>query len=368
MLMIRPRIKETHRPIKLPDGRIWIGSVHYGLGSELSGPHADLAWQVCQVMDGHLTQDELVAEIAGSTGADRSLVKGVVSYLIASGWVDDVGAPVPATLSQRDLQRYKSSAQFLSWVDLTSRSSPYELQARLKSSWITVVGLGGAGCAVATSLAASGVGRLHIVDGDVVELSNLNRQVLYTEAEIGKPKTDAAVRRLSALNSDIEITGTSLFMEEPADIRREISGSDLFVLCADRPDEILTWANQVSLVTGIPWVLAAYTGPMLVVGTFIPGKTGCYRCVMDPEEERIRAQGKGEILDMRRPEGYNPVMAPTAQMAGHVAALEVIYYLLDLNVQTAGHMLHHNFLDYQHQYSLGPGYSDECPHRGARNG
>lgn len=366
--MIKPRIKETHRPIRLPGGSVWIGSVHYGLGSELSGPHADLAWQVCQAMDGHLTQDELIAEITGATGADRSAITSMVDFLIASGWVDDVGAPVPAVLSQRDVERYRSSAQFLSWVDLTPRSSPFEPQARLTSSRVTVVGLGGAGCAVATSLTASGIGRLHIVDGDVVELSNLNRQVLYDEADIGKPKTDAALRRLSALNSDIEITGTSLFLEEPADIRREIMGSDIFVQCADRPDEMSNWSNQISLDTGIPWVLAAYTGPMLVVGTFIPGKTGCYRCVMDPEEKRIRAQGKGQILDMRRPEGYNPVMAPTAQMAGHVAALEVIYYLLGLKVQTAGHMLHHNFLDYQHQYCLGPGFSAECPHRGSGNG
>jgi len=366
--VIKPCIKEIHRPIVQPDGSIWIGSAHYGLGSELTGPHVGLAQEVCQAMDGHLTQDELVAEIASSRTADHSLVERVVEYLIDSGWVEDAGAPVPSSLSQRDVDRYKSSAQLLSWIDLTPRSSPYELQAKLKASRVTVLGLGGVGCAVATSLAASGIGQLHVVDGDVVELSNLNRQVLYTGADIGKPKTEATVRRLSALNSDIEITGSNLFLKEAADIRSEIAGSDLFVHCADSPYEIINWSNEVSLDGGIPWVLAAYTGPMLVVGTFIPGKTACCRCVMGAEERRLRAKGIGEILDRGRPEGYNPVMAPTAQMSGNVAALEAIYYLLGLNVQTAGHILHINFLDYKHQYSLGPGYSDECTHRGTGTG
>lgn len=366
--MIKPRIKEAHRPIAQPDGSIWVGSGHYGLGSKITGPHAALARDVCQAMDGRLTQDEVVTEITSSTGADQSLIERVVEYLIGSGWVEDAGAPVPSSLSQRDVERYKSSTQLLSWIDLTPRSSPYELQAKLKASWVTVLGLGGVGCAVATSLAASGIGKLHVVDGDVVEFSNLNRQVLYTATDVGKPKTSAAVLRLSALNSDIDITGSNVYLKGLADIRREIAGADLFVHCADRPYEIIDWSNQVSLDRGIPWVLAAYTGPMLVVGTFIPGKTACFRCVMDTEETRLRAEGISEILDRRRPEDYNPVMAPTALMSGNVAALEAIYYLLGLNVQTAGHMLHINFLEYKHQYCLGPGYSDECTHRGAGDG
>jgi molybdopterin-synthase adenylyltransferase len=365
--MLRPRIKEMHRPMLLPGGRMWIGSAHFGLGSELSGDHVELTWDVCQAMDGSLTQDDLITAVTRSRAADRSIVERIVEFLIASGWVEDAGAPVPSALTERDVERYRTSAQFFSWIDQAPRSSPYELQAKLKASRVTVLGLGGTGTAVATSLAASGVGHLHLVDGDDIELSNLSRQVLYTEDDIGKSKADTAVRRLVALNGDIEITGSGVFLESPADIGREVTGSDIFVHCVDYPVEVYQWSNSVSFELGIPWVLGVYTGPMATIGTFVPSETGCHQCITDAEDSRARAEGTMELITRRRPEGCNPVLSPTAQISGHLAALEAIYYLLGMNVQTAGRMFHHNFLDYEHHYYLGRGYSSECPHR-ATNG
>jgi molybdopterin-synthase adenylyltransferase len=363
--MLRPRIKEMHRPMLLPGGRMWIGHAQYRLGSELTGAHVELTWDVCQAMDGRLTQDELITAVARSRAADLSIVERIVEFLIASGWVEDAGAPPPPALTERDVERYRSSTQFFSWIDLVPRSSPYELQAKLKASRVTVLGLGGTGSAAATSLAASGVGQLHLVDGDEIELSNLSRQVLYTEEDIGKSKSDTAVRRLGALNRDIEITGAALFLENPSDIRREVTGSDIFVHCADEPREVFSWSNQVSLELGIPWVLGSYTGPMTAVATFIPSKTGCHQCIWDAEEIKARADGTTELITRRMEKGDNPVLSPTAQISGHLAALETIYYLLGMNVQTAGRQFHHNFLDYEHHYYTGPGYSSECAHRAA---
>ena len=342
---------------------MWIGSAHFGLGSELTGDHVGLTWDVCQAMNGSLTQDELIAVVASSHAADRSVVERIVEFLISSGWVEDAGAPLPSALTERDVERYRTSAQFFSWIDQVPRYSPYELQAKLKASRVTVLGLGGTGSAVATSLAASGVGHLHLVDGDEIELSNLSRQVLYTEDDIGKSKSDTAVRRLVALNGDIEVTGSDLFLESPSDIAREVSGSDVFVHCVDSPAEVYEWSNNVSLELGIPWVLGVYTGPMAAVGTFMPSETGCYQCITDSEESRARAEGTMELITRRRPEGCNPVLAPTAQISGHLAALETIYYLVGMSVQTAGRQFHLNFLDYEHHYYLGRGYSSECPHR-----
>jgi molybdopterin/thiamine biosynthesis adenylyltransferase len=151
-------------------------------------------------------------------------------------------------------------------------------------------------------------------------------------------------------------------MEGSSDIRREVSASDVFVHCIDKPREALYWSNTVSLELGIPWLFGAYTGPMLVVGTFIPGKTGCYQCITDSQERKDRANGTMEIATRRRARD-NPVLAPTAQISGNLAAMETINYLLGMNVQTAGRILHHNFLDYEHHYYIDAGYSSECPHR-----
>jgi len=359
--MLRPRIKDAHRPIRRPDGMIWIGSLHYGLGAELDDS-SGLVWPVCQRMDGTLSRDDLVAAVAGDQSAKASDVEQVVDFLIGSGWVEDAGAARPAALSPRELERYERSIQFQSWIDAAPRSSRYELQVRLKTSRVTVLGVGGIGSAVASSLVASGVGHVHCVDYDEVELTNLNRQLLYTEADIGQRKVAVAVSRLTGLNSDVRVTGADVMLSGPEDIADAVRGSDVFVLSADTPDEIFGWANQVALRLGIPWVTASYTGPMLSVDTLVPGVTGCYDCLVAADEERMGAAGRADLVDieMRIP-GFNPVMAPTAQMAGHFAALEILYLLFGMRVQTAGRRIHRNFLDYDHQYYIEATRRPHCP-------
>jgi molybdopterin/thiamine biosynthesis adenylyltransferase len=359
--MDRPVVKPAHRPFRRSDGKIWIGSIHYGLGVELDDA-SGLVWALCQWMDGNRATKEIVAGVAAEQCASVDDVGDVVDFLIASGWVEDAGAPIPVSLSAAEVERYARSAHFLSWIDQHPRTSPYELQARLKASRVGVIGLGGIGSAVALNLAASGVGHLHCVDGDVVELSNLNRQVLYTEHDLGQRKVDAAVQRLRTANRHIEVTGTDLLIDGPDTFSAQVRDADVFVLCADEPDDIGYWANEVALQTGLPWVTASYAGPMLMVGTFVPAKTGCYACLWDGAAERWVREGRNDLpLRTPKPAGYHPVIAPTAQASGTLAALEVLYLLLDMPVQTAGRMLHRNFLDYEHQYYIEASRRPDCP-------
>ena len=92
-----------------------------------------------------------------------------------------------------------ASTRYFSWIDTDPRRSRYDVQVALKRARVTVLGMGGTGGAVAMGLVAAGVGRLHCLDFDDVEVSNLNRQVLYTEDDIGRPKVDTAVRRITAV-------------------------------------------------------------------------------------------------------------------------------------------------------------------------
>ena len=82
-----------------------------------------------------------------------------------------------------------------------------EGQEKLKQAKVLIVGVGGLGCPIALYLTTAGVGHLGLIDDDVVSLSNLHRQVLYDEADIGQPKAECAVRHLQAKNSDIHIEG-----------------------------------------------------------------------------------------------------------------------------------------------------------------
>src|SRR5512136_1773104 len=93
-------------------------------------------------------------------------------------------------------------------------------QKKLKSASVLIVGLGGLGSPVALYLAAAGVGRIGLVDYDVVELSNLQRQVIHSSAAIGKPKVDSAHARLAELNPDIQVDaiGSALKSENALEV------------------------------------------------------------------------------------------------------------------------------------------------------
>lgn len=358
--MLKPLVKPGDRPIRRPDGKIWIGSLAYGLATELVDD-SNLVLPLCARMDGTRTRAQVISAVALDQAADVSEVEDVFDFLVESGWVEDAGADLPDSISAREAERYSRSTQFLSWIDTTPRSGPYELQATLKASRVTVLGAGGTGTATGASLAASGVGSIHFVDNDTIELSNLVRQLLYTEADIGRPKAETAAARLRALNSDIEVTGTMAKLEGPDDIADAVTGSDVFVLCADTPQEISSWANRAALRLGIPWVSSSYTGPTLVVGTFIPRITGCFECMVVGDRERKQALGLGDIPEFRdAPPGFHPVISPTAQITGHFAALEVIFLLLGMRVGTAGRMLYRSFIDLDHQYHIDAARRPDC--------
>ncbi|MFC7358671.1 HesA/MoeB/ThiF family protein [Nocardioides astragali] len=347
--MSRPRLKPPHQPLARPNGTLWIGSLQYGLGCEVDDA-SGLVQRCCRLMDGSRSVDDVVRELVRGTSWSSDDGVRVVEFLVESGWVEDAAGARPAVLSERELERYSRSADLLAWMDLTPRPSRFELQARLKQSRVTILGVGGIGSAVATGLAASGVGQLHCVDGDIVELSNLNRQVLFDERDLGRPKVDAAVDRLRAMNSDIEVTGSHGMITSEAEIEDAVRGSDVFVHAIDKPVGVQDWSNSVAWRLGIPWSSASYNGPMMTAVLFIPGVTGCRSCMLEAQVERLRAAGDEDLLQHGPLADFNPVMAATAQISGHFGAFEIIKYLTGLPVQTAGRQLHRSFVDFDHHY------------------
>ncbi|HEX4831136.1 MAG TPA: ThiF family adenylyltransferase [Trebonia sp.] len=212
--------------------------------------------------------------------ADHPALPGAVlrrgaRQLLGSGYVEDAAAPVPVALSERDTIRHDRAVRYFRWLDLAPRASPWEPQARLRAARVTTGGTGGI---AALALAASGVGRLHCVDPDEVELSNLSRQVLYTEDDIGAPKADVAVARLGRLNRDIEVTGQRLRAAGAGDLRGLARDCDVLLLAADQPPAGRPWANLACLAAGRPRVDAGYHGPLVRAAAFVPGRGPCREC------------------------------------------------------------------------------------------
>jgi len=152
-----------------------------------------------------------------------------------------------------------------------------EGQAKLLKGKVLLMGAGGLGSPAALYLAAAGVGTLGIVDMDVVDLSNLQRQVVHTQDRAGMPKTESAKQAINALNPDVKVIP---FQERltSQNVREILSGFDLVVDGGDNfPTRYLL--NDACVVLGKPNIHGSIFRFEGQVTTFVPGKGPCYRCL-----------------------------------------------------------------------------------------
>jgi len=171
-------------------------------------------------------------------------------------------------------------------------------QRRLLSSSVLILGVGGLGSPAAMYLGASGVGRIGLIDGDRVDLSNLQRQIIHPDAAVGRPKAEVGAERVSELNPDVEVVA------HVGQLTRD-NALQLFAaydLIIDGSDNFHTryLANDAAHLCGKPLVHGSIFRWEGQVADFVPGE-GCYRCVY--------------------PEPPPPGLVPACRQAGVLAAL-----------------------------------------------
>lgn len=164
-------------------------------------------------------------------------------------------------------------------------------QARLAAGSVLVVGVGGLGSPAALYLAAAGVGRIGVMDGDTVELSNLQRQILHRTADVGRPKAASAADALHALNPEITIIPIPQHLTA-ANGREMIEGYDVVIDATDSFAAKFLIADLCH-AAGRPVVhggIRAFEGSAMTV---IPGRSACYRCVFEqpPTAEEDTSRG-----------------------------------------------------------------------------
>jgi molybdopterin-synthase adenylyltransferase len=327
-LMRQPRLKAEHAPYRISGHRIRIGGVSYGIAAEIEDP-AGWVWTLLESLDGTRSQAGVVDRVVGLHPAvSAETVRAGLDQLAGSGYLEDAGAADPAELTDRDKERYDRARGYFRWLDLTPRASSWEPQVLLRRARVTVLGVGGTGGVAALALAAAGVGELHCVDPDVVELSNLSRQVIYTEDDIGTPKAEAATARLRRLNSDITVSGQRLRIGSAADVLPLAGDCDVLLLAADQPPEVRVWTNRACLAAGRPWVDAGYHGPLVQVGQYVPGTGACWECLRESIRNRDAALGADLADAAERGTAVGAAVgAVPAGMSGYLAAHQVIALL-----------------------------------------
>ena len=174
-----------------------------------------------------------------------------------------------AELTNEDMQRY-SRQIMLEEIGFVGME-------KLRRAKICVVGVGGIGNPIVTQLAAMGVGKLKIVDRDVVEISNLHRQHLYNEADIGKVKVEVAAERLKKINHHVQIEAVPLSITRYT-AESIVKGMDIIIDALDTVDARYA-LNDACIKYNIPFIYAGALGMLGSVCTILPNKSACLRCM-----------------------------------------------------------------------------------------
>jgi hypothetical protein len=203
-----------------------------------------------------------------------------------------------------------------------------EAQQRLRNAAVAVVGCGGLGSWTVAALACAGVGTLILVDDDVVELSNLNRQVLFRTADLGRPKVEAAAEALRAFAPDLELRALRLRIASAAGAASALAGADVVVETADWPPyELSRWIDGACLELGAAHIGAAQQPPLIRVGPLrVPGVSQCHGCWEDPVRRRFPLYDALAAQRARRARPAATVGFAAAAVGGVVAA-EVVHLL-----------------------------------------
>ena len=214
-------------------------------------------------------------------------------------------------LTERELDRYDRQIRLLG----------EDGQEKLKDAKVFIAGAGGLGCPISIYLAAAGIGKINLVDKDIVALSNLNRQILHWEKDVDREKAISAREKLTEINSDIKIDAKSETITEDnaSDL---VADADLIIDAMDNfPTRYLL--NRTALVKGIPFVHGAINGFHGQATTVLPGESACLRC----------------IFREAPPPSVFPVLGVTPGIIGLIQASEAIKYIVGIGELLSGKLL-----------------------------
>lgn len=217
-----------------------------------------------------------------------------------------------------DFEREKYSRQILLFGE--------EGQEKLKNAKVLVAGAGGLGSPVSTYLAIAGVGKIILADFDSVDPSNLNRQFLHHQKDIGRLKIESAKEKLLSMNPDIEVETIAEMLTE-SNLETLVPECDVIVDALDNL-ETRHMLNRLVIKRRIPLIHGAVTGYDGQVTTIVPGKTPCFYCIFP----RI---SKKEVF---------PILGATAGIIGSIQANEVIKFLTGQGKLLEGRLLFWNGL------------------------
>lgn len=270
-------------PIPLKNGDILLNNI-YGKHVRMKQPNP-LVIEILQLCNGNNTLQQ-IKDALWSKGftVDLSIVEKVIASLSKEKIiVENERYHLPDWIDDEEYERYYT---LISWFDRFQLDTPsIELFRKIKRTRIGIVGMGGVGTLLSMMLAATGVGYLRIIDQDIVESSNLVRQIFYNESDLGSPKVSVMKKRIKDFNSRVFVETHNQYIDSKEDAKQLLKELDFVFLTADAPRFILNrWVNEACIELKTPYV---YSFAGMVAPIYIPGESACFSCLETHMRKRM---------------------------------------------------------------------------------
>ncbi|MEG3306972.1 ThiF family adenylyltransferase [Streptococcus suis] len=361
-----PKIKSIHSVLFLKD------KIRIGMGTdysiEIENPDEKYT-KLIKSLDGRNNIEEITEKCVTLSKGE---ILESIDTLYDLGYIEDNSIKPELDFSDAELQRYSVNLNFFSTLD-TDVISKYEYQRQLIKTHVLILGIGGIGSNICLSLAELGIGKITAVDFDVVEYSNLNRQVLYNTEQLGRRKTDAAKDFMNKFNPEIEFDTIHMEISSSDDIEKLIfeSNCDIVVNVADYPTGYIDfWVNEACVRSNTPCFSALVGKKNGRIYSIVPNKSACFYCQYlddlkirpdyEEELETVRnIRNKDELDLFRTPNG---ALGPACLFHGYFIAYEIMRYIFwgTDKLLTYNKRFSIDFMSFQQEFTELNKYS-ECP-------
>lgn len=284
-------------------------------------PSGDFSDTLMECLTEPPTEEIFLQHIIKKLNTSVNSAKLLLNKLLEMGIIEYYSLEIPAKT-----QRYhRQLLLFDSIIPKSEFSENYITQEKLQKTHVLIIGIGGIGNFMATSLVMAGVGKITLVDFDIVEETNFNRQVLFSESNIGESKVLVAAKRLQELNSQCEINALNMEIhsnEEFEKLLNECGAPSYVVLSADKPVDLVLWASALCKKYHFKYVKCGYMAYQGLIGPLLGYDTKAYDEIFQSWATDIRSQN--EQIKSQNEKHIAPSMAATNAILANIAAWELI--------------------------------------------